>query len=187
MEDPIATRAFLLNHWNDYPKLQMQDIFKALYQSTFGCGHLIADSSAVAEYIRKEAATCVDLGEPFVEPLDGDYCRVHLACLRHGVTVEALARFFTLSAEMSKGKKEYLEQKLAVLLEMTAKGELPFDTKQTEREIAAWREASFPPLHHSEAFRKAYSPAYRVVLKRFGTQLMAVTSMIRSAPDASKD
>ena len=45
---------------------------------------------------------------------------------------------------------------------------------KTKREIAAWREAGFPPLHHSEVFRKAYSPAYRVVLKRFGAQLMAV-------------
>lgn len=173
MESSIATRAFLLEHWHSYQKLQIQDIFKTLYQSTFGCGHLIADSSAAAENIRKEAANCVDLGEPFVEPLDGDYCRVHLACLRHGVTAETLARLFTLSAEMPTGKKEDLEQRLAVLLEMTASGELPFDPEQTEREIAAWREAGFPPLHHSEVFRKAYSPAYRVVLKRFGAQLMA--------------
>ena len=171
MEDLITTRAFLLAHWNNYPKLQLQDVFKALYQSTFGCGHLIADPSAAAEYIRKEAAVCVDHGEPFVEPLDGDYCRVHLACLRHGMTAETLARFFTLSAEMPTGKKEDLEQKLAVLLEMAASGELPFDPEQTEREIAAWREVGFPPLHHSEVFRKAYSPAYRVVLKRFGAQL----------------
>ena len=171
MEVLITTRAFLLAHWNNYPKLQLQDVFKALYQSTFGCGHLITDPSAAAEYIRKEAAACVDHGELFVEPLDGDYCRVHLACLRHGVTAETLARLFTLSAEVPTGKKEDLEQKLAVLLEMTASGDLPFDPEQTEREIAAWREAGFPPLHHSEVFRKAYSPAYRVVLKRFGSQL----------------
>ena len=174
MDDTITTRTFLLKHWSNYPKLQMQDVFKALYQSTFGCGHLIADSSAAAEYIRKEAATCVDSGEPFVEPLDGDYCRVHLACLQHGVTAETVARLFTLSAEVPTGKKEALEQKLAVLLEMTASGELPFNPEQTEREIAAWREAGFPPLHHSEVFRKAYSPAYRVVLKSLGAQLMAV-------------
>ena len=174
MEELITTRAFLLAHWNNYPKLQLQDVFKALSQSTFGCGHLIADPSAAAEYIHKEAAACVDHGEPFVEPLDGDYCRVHLACLRHGVTAETLARLFTLSAEMPTGKKEDLEQRLAVLLKMVESEELPFDREQVKREIAMWQKAGFPPLHHSEAFRKAYSPAYRVVLKRYGAQLMTV-------------
>ena len=174
MENSIATRAFLLEHWHSYPKLQIQDLFKALYQSTFGCGHLIADSSAVAEYIRKEAATCVDLGEPFVEPLDGDYCRVHLVSLKHGVSAEMLANFFVLSADESSGNVEELGQMLTALLKMVESEELPFDREQVKREIAMWQKAGFPPLHHSEAFRKAYSPAYRVVLKRYGAQLMAV-------------
>ena len=85
-----------------------------------------------------------------------------------------LANFFVLSADESSGNLEELEQRLAVLLKMTESEELPFDREQVKWEIAMWQKAGFPPLHHSEAFRKAYSPAYRVVLKRYGAQLMTV-------------
>lgn len=50
-------RDFLRAHCARYPELALQDVFKALYQSTFGCEHLIADPSAAADYIRAEAVT----------------------------------------------------------------------------------------------------------------------------------
>lgn len=37
------TRAFLLAHAAAYPALTLTDLFKALYQSAFGCEHLVAD------------------------------------------------------------------------------------------------------------------------------------------------
>ena len=40
------TRAFLLAHAAAYPALTLTDLFKALYQSAFGCEHLVADPSA---------------------------------------------------------------------------------------------------------------------------------------------
>lgn len=50
-------RDFLRVHCARYPELALQDVFKALYQSAFGCEHLIADPSAAADYIRAEAVT----------------------------------------------------------------------------------------------------------------------------------
>ena len=40
------TRTFLLAHAAAYPALTLADLFKALYQSAFGCEHLVADPSA---------------------------------------------------------------------------------------------------------------------------------------------
>ena len=45
------TRAFLLAHFAAYPELALTDLFKALYQSAFGCEHLAADPSAAEAYI----------------------------------------------------------------------------------------------------------------------------------------
>ena len=45
------TRAFLLAHAAAYPALTLTDLFKALYQSAFGCEHLVADPSAAEAYI----------------------------------------------------------------------------------------------------------------------------------------
>ena len=75
------TRAFLLAHTAAYPALTLTDLFKALYQSAFGCEHLVADPSAAEAYIAAEAEGARPCGRKSVEPLDGPYVRVHLDML----------------------------------------------------------------------------------------------------------
>ena len=145
------TRAFLLAHAAAYPALTLTDLFKALYQSAFGCEHLVADPSAAEAYIASEAAHARPHAGEIVEPLDGPYVRVHLDILKKGLSAQTLARLFALSAE-HRAQTEF-EKKLAVLTEMIRQGELPFDADEAERAISAWRAAGFPPCHHSEAFR----------------------------------
>ena len=157
------TRAFLLAHAAAYPALTLTDLFKALYQSAFGCEHLVADPSAAEAYIAAEAEGARPCGRKSVEPLDGPYVRVHLDVLKKGLSARTLARLFALSAEHRDGAQAEFEKKLAVLTEMIRQGELPFDANEADRAISAWRAAGFPPCHHSEAFRQAYAPAYRLV------------------------
>ena len=157
------TRTFLLAHAAAYPALTLADLFKALYQSAFGCEHLVADPSAAEAYIAAEAEGARPCGRKSVEPLDGPYVRVHLDMLKKGLSARTLARLFALSAEHRDGAQAEFEKKLAVLTEMIRQGELPFDANEAERAISAWRAAGFPPCHHSEAFRQAYAPAYRLV------------------------
>ena len=157
------TRAFLLAHAAAYPALTLTDLFKALYQSAFGCEHLVADPSAAEAYIAAEAEGARPCGRKSVEPLDGPYVRVHLDTLKKGLSARTLARLFALSAEHRDGAQAEFEKKLAVLTEMIRQGELPFDADEAERAISAWRAAGFPPCHHSETFRQAYAPAYRLV------------------------
>ena len=51
----MSAREFLLDQWARHPASRLQDLQKALYQSTFGCGHLVDDPSAAADWIRREA------------------------------------------------------------------------------------------------------------------------------------
>ena len=156
------TRAFLLAHFAAYPELALTDLFKALYQSAFGCEHLVADASAAETYIAAEAAQAKPhKGEP-TEPLDGPYVRIHLDWIKKGLSARTLARLFALSAGHQDGAQAEFEKKLTVLTEMIRRGELPFDSAESEQAIAVWRAAGFPPCHHSEAFRRAYAPAYRL-------------------------
>ena len=148
------TRAFLLAHAAAYPALTLTDLFKALYQSAFGCEHLVADPSAAEAYIAAEAEGARPCGRKSVEPLDGPYVRVHLDVLKKGLSARTLARLFALSAEHRDGAQAEFEKKLAVLTEMIRQGELPFDANEADRAISAWRAAGFPPCHHSEACRK---------------------------------
>lgn len=157
------TRSFLLAHISSYPKAELTDLFKALYQSAFGCEHLVSDASAAEAYIASEAKEARPHAGEIVEPLDGPYVRVHLDILKKGLSARTLARLFALSAEHRNDARAELTKKLAVLTEMIRQGELPFDSLQAEQAIDAWREAGFPPCRHSEAFRRAYAPAYRLM------------------------
>ena len=62
------TRAFLLAHTAAYPALTLTDLFKALYQSAFGCEHLVADPSAAEAYIDAEAEGARPCGRKSVDP-----------------------------------------------------------------------------------------------------------------------
>ena len=166
-----TTFALLKEHFQRYPLLQAQDVLKFLHQSTFGCGHLIASPTAAAEYIRQEMAQCAE-SMVAIEDLDGDFCRVHLSYIKKlGVSADTLARLLAFSAQDPCGDKESIETRLNVALSMAKNGELPFSYEELQQEIAAWRNAGFPARHHSEVFRNAYAPAYRVIKKEYAQWL----------------
>ena len=166
-----TTYALLKEHFQRYPVLQPQDVLKFLHQSTFGCCHLIASPTAAAAYIRQEMAECAD-SSVTIEDLDGDFFRVHLSYAKKlGVFADTLAKLLALSAQEPCGGEESLEIQLTIALSMAKNGELPFSYEELQQEIAAWRNAGFPARHHSEAFRNAYAPAYRVIKKEYAQWL----------------
>lgn len=167
-----ATRVFLRAHCARYPALRPADLLKALHQSTFGCGHLVKDHSAAAEFIREEAKSCRRGETPAVEELDGGFVRVHLWALEEsGVTAEELADAFAASAALVCGSEEEIETRLAVLLELARQEALPVSYEETALAVDRWREQGYPACHHSEEFRAAYAPAYRVLWSEYAEKL----------------
>lgn len=174
----MSAREFLLDQWARHPASRLQDLRKALYQSTFGCGHLVDDPSAAADWIRREAEHAPDCRE--MEPLDGPWCRAPLGILSEGLTPETLAAAFAQSAAMPGEDIPALEDRLAVLMGLIREGTLPFDPAAAAAEIAAWRAAGFPACHHSEDYRNAYHPAYRVLHKRYAHLLPLLAAIDRA-------
>lgn len=171
MDKKEITKRALAEHYKKYPKLQVQDLMKYMFQSSFGCEHLIACPEAAEEYIKKEAEQCGTLTEAYTEPLAGDYCRVHLGYIREGLNPATLAKLFFLSAGHVEDGRERLEEKIAALMEAVEEGLLPFEKATVEETIEKWREAGYPACHHSETFRAAYAPAYRLVKKEYAAFL----------------
>lgn len=160
-----SIKEFLLRQCASYPALTLQDLFKVLYQSCFGGEHLVADMDAAADGIRREAAGRAE--NECVETLAGGrYARVDLGWISHGMRPETLARLFIRAAGHEANGAEWLEEALTVLTAMGKGGELPFSAAETAAAVTAWRHSGFPPLHHSEAFRAHYAPAYRLVRGR---------------------
>ena len=110
-----------------------------------------------------------ELNPEYIIPKHQGILVPYLDILKKGLSAQTLARLFALSAE-HRAQTEF-EKKLAVLTGMVRQGELPFDASECERAVSAWRAAGFPPCHHSETFRQAYAPAYRLMKAEYAPLL----------------
>lgn len=171
------TKELLMEHCQMYPKAGIQDILKFLHQSAFGCEHLLADPTFAIAYIQEEAALCkVHEGE-LIEPLDGEYCRVHLDYIKKGLSAETLGRLFVLSAKHREDGAQLLEEKLTVLLELVGKGTLKFSEEEVRKVVEQWKAEGYPAKRHSEEFREEYFPAYRVIKKEYAKWIPLFTEL----------
>ena len=147
-----------------YPAAQAVDLLKLLFQGEFGPGHLIADSAKSKRFLAQEYADLRSTGQDFAEPIGFGFCRLHLGAMdSHGISLETLHRIFELSALSQHGTNEGFADKVAALKELCQEKALPFDKKEINRLC----DESPALFRHSEAFRRAYSPAYRVVKEEY--------------------
>lgn len=167
-----------------YPKANVQDLVKAMYQSEFGCGHFVDENGPGMDYLLKELSECgnAECGcEPlFVEPLGDDYVRVHVDQLAaNGLAPQTLFKLFVLSAKQPSGDMEHFRSRLDALETAVGNGEIPVDIAETKAFLAKYRAAGCPSTHHSEEFRAAYAPAYRVILRRYAATLPLLCAIDR--------
>ena len=179
------TCELLTGHCRAYPKLQIQDLFKYVYQSSLGCEHSVSDEEAALEYIIREYETVTKAEPPIVEELDGEYCRVDLSCIGMGLSARTLARLFCLSAKKEPDGYVRLEQKLEAAKTLIAGGELHFDINAFESGVDEWRESGYGAVGHSDVFRREYRPTYRVIAKRYAELLPVFAEIDRLSAKGS--
>ena len=174
------TKKLLLEHFDNYPRLQIADLFKYIHQSAFGCEHMVSSEEFAIEYIRKEYNALTVKSAREVEMLDGEYRRVHLSIIDGGLSPETLGKLFCLSAKKEPLGNEALHEKLEAAKELISEGKLPFDIYNFTHAESQWEAEGYPALHHSHSFRLAYSPAYRVIAEEY-VKLLPMLSMIDKA------
>ncbi len=167
MEYENKTRETLTAHYRKYPQMQIQDLFKLLHQSAFGCEHMVSSEKDATAYIAEESKTVLSNSDTLVDRLDGAYSRVHLSYLRQGLSAATLGRMFYLSAKNEENGLLSLEKKLDITKELIKEKTLPFSLAEFESVAAKWKACGYTPLHHSEIFRKNYNPSYRVTANKY--------------------
>ena len=156
----------LKSHALRYPAMEPTDVVKLIYQNEFGGGHLIRDEQAVLNYLRMEYDRVKkDLSMPKFEPIGNGIVRVFLAPLSEA-ELESLGWEFLRSARDHKGDLQRFIEKLSLLRELTRKGIFSFSEDDLDRYLADYEKAGYPMVSHSEAYRNAYHPAYRIILDR---------------------
>jgi len=167
MNNQEKTRHLLSEHFEAHPKMGIDDIFKFLHQSVFGCEHAVSSRDMAVCRVADEAKGLKDGTKPTVETLDGAYSRVHLGNISNGLSPETLGTLFFLSAKGEKGTTMLLEEKLEIASAMADENLLPFDKARFVEAWEEWKTEGYRAIHHSETFREEYEPAYRVISNEY--------------------
>lgn len=155
----------LRDHAARYPVMQPTDAVKLIYQNEFGGGHMIRDEEACMQYLRREYdAVKKDPSIPLYEYIGNGITRVNLAAVAEA-DLEELGRSFIRSAALHQGEVARFVVKLAVLTELARQDVFPFPSRELDAYLESYRQAGYPAVSHSQAYRDAYSPAYRVIRK----------------------
>lgn len=169
--------AVLRTHAARYPLMQPQDYGKLAFQSEFGPEHMVADREKAAQGILQEWAQGCGQGARAPEPLGNGLARFYLGGdVQDGAL---LAQLFWRTAQTHTGTQQGLQQRLALCAEAGCAG--------MDAWLAAYRARGCPALHHSEAYREAYRPHYRVIREeyaRFFPALAAIGRAAQSGQDA---
>ena len=160
-------RQILLDHAGRYPLMEPTDAVKLIYQNEFGGGHLIRDVESCLDYLRREYASVSQSPDvPLAEDIGNGMFRIHLNALDHaGYSIEQLGADFLRSAKIHRGSMESFLSKLEVLEQLTLEGWMPFSTAELDIYLEHYRRSGYPMVSHSETYRKAYSPAYRIIFR----------------------
>ena len=124
---------------------------------------MIREVEACLNYLRREYTDIEkDPTAPLYEDIGNGIIRVNLAALREE-DLEQLGKAFIDSAAKHKGTLESFLDKLEVLRILTAEGVFAFDLDALNTYLSEYKAAGYPAVSHSEQYRQAYKPAYRII------------------------
>ncbi len=170
-QDPNAMREVILEHYARYPKMELQDLYKFLYQAAMGNEHLMNDTVGIRQYLSREMKSIkASASEPLIERLSADssIVRLNLRPFKANggderVMIEAMLR----TAANFKKDPNALRVYWSVAEALAAEGAIP-STADSLRTFFAEQEAKgFPVFHHSDVFEAAYHPAYRLLMRAY--------------------
>ncbi len=162
-------------HRSRYPLMTEADVVKLFFQGLLGCGHLLSSEEALTNGItQEEQGIQPDAFMPLTEALPGDYVRLYLApAMGAGIPPLWIARLMLLSPASNHSREDVLRT-LASLED----DELCGNRQTFEACCEQLKDVRFLPSH-SEGYRAAYAPAYRVISKEAAQLLPALRVIVK--------
>lgn len=153
------------------PLLEVQDLYKLLFQAAMGCEHAAPDPEFARAGLERELAG-VGAGpdDPLFEtlPPDGRMVRVNLRpYLAAGGARDDLLAAFLRTAREAPASTQALRAVLGETLSLAEQGWIPFPPDALASFFHGMESQGFPAVHHSPAYRRLYRPSYRVVVRTF--------------------
>jgi hypothetical protein len=158
------------------PQVEPRDVYKLLYQGVMGPEHIISSPQAFTDRLRDEWENLpihmVD--DPLWEPVRPNRGLLRLNLRPFKAVGGSLDKLVTVCLEIAQhpwGTLGELQTVWSNLMETCRTLPLPGLFLTDLETFTAWlNEQGFPPVHHSETYRNAYRPAYRLVAACFSSQ-----------------
>ena len=148
-----------------HSSMTARDLAKLCYQAARGAEHLLSDLDRARGYLERELeATPADGSIPLVEPISDNVARVNLAAWRaRGLDAGTLFELFAATATVKREGEDLLPLYLVLAGEWVASSESPVSPAEWREFLVWYEDRGCPTVHHSEAYRAAERPAYRIV------------------------
>lgn len=158
---------YLTEQLRTHPSMTPQDIAKLCYQAAHGAEHLLSDLDRARGYLRREfEATAADAGIPLIEPISDAVARVNIAAWKaRGLSPDTLFDLFAATATVSGEGDARLVEYLAEAEVLLTQAETRISPEDWQAFSAWYAQNGRPAIHHSEAYRQAEKPAYRIVCR----------------------
>ena len=144
----------LREHLNAHPQAEGPDVVKFVFQGMLGPGHLMTDPDRVLTYVRQEmenVGVCED--EPLTECLSPEWVRLNLRRAgAEGLAPEWIARMMLEGPDVRFTRQDVQSFLTEHAGELSIFPNLPGQMPEAD---------SLPS--HTEMYRSAYRPAYRVI------------------------
>ncbi|MBL7066356.1 MAG: hypothetical protein ISS29_00645 [Candidatus Marinimicrobia bacterium] len=165
-----AWESLIKMHLMHYPDMQVDDIYKLVYQGVLGPGHLGTDFQKILNYLNREmsqteATQQIKLVENIAP--DSSYIRINLKRFKYdGLSSDKLAAIITKSARNSPENIEPFRDIWIGIAKRVESGKLSIDQGAFAKFNQYIIENNYPVIHHSRDYIEKYSPSYRVVSRK---------------------
>lgn len=155
-----------------HPSMEARDALKLCYQAAFGAEHLLSDVNKAKDYFFREFEGVSTTDEPVFERISHEVCRVNLGSWKkEGLPADWLFNMFLLSCKIKPdSSKTFAEYAVEASKEFDG-----FDAFFDE-----YLKGGIRPVHHSDCYRAAEQPHYRVVKSEI-TEIIPLLQKINSA------
>ena len=168
-QSQISIVPIMLNHLKKYPLMSVQDIYKLIYQAAMGPEHLIKDKDSSFDKLYFELEQIgSSSSQVLLEEIDpaGLLVRFNLFPFKenNGDPQKLFEAFFQTALEFKPvpgNMNHYCDE----VIHLVEKNIIIIDTIELKSFFQLKESHDFPAVHHSDIYRNAYRPAYRLILK----------------------
>ena len=150
----------------NYPESTLQDVYKSFYQDRFGPGHMITDTASARQYLLKELSENDVASTVLFEPTgsEGRFVRVYLSAIADSlITAEQLLDAFIQSANEVQEPQTEWAMEWEDIVGVIRQYDLKVNDFEALQPVLSEAAQNHQAVHHSQAYREAYHPHYRIV------------------------